>query len=108
MKTTPRATRALLLAALTLAAWGAPAAPAEAPASDFEYKIKDEKVTLTKYTGKLGVRNRGGAGTGLGARAPRPRYSHAARQGRAAGRTERGLSSPLYEHDWRTGKSALR
>ena len=34
-----------------LVSWSALAAPQEAPASDFEYKIKDGKATLTKYKG---------------------------------------------------------
>ena len=47
-----RSTLPLLAAAAVLIAWGAPAAPDEAPASDFEYKMQDGAVKLTKYKGK--------------------------------------------------------
>ena len=40
-----------ILAVAAFVSWNALAAPAEAPASDFGYTIKDKKVTLTKYTG---------------------------------------------------------
>ena len=40
-----------ILAAAALVSWNAFAAPAEAPASDFEYTIKDGKVWLIKYKG---------------------------------------------------------
>ena len=41
-----------ILAAAAFASWVAPAAPAEAPASDFEYTIQNGGVTLTQYKGK--------------------------------------------------------
>ena len=40
-----------ILAAAALVSWNAPAAPKEAPASDFEYKRDGKSVTLTKYKG---------------------------------------------------------
>ena len=40
-----------ILAAVALAAWGALAAPAEAPATDFEYKRNGKNITLAKYKG---------------------------------------------------------
>ena len=49
---TARHLPSLLAAAAVLIAWGAPAAPAEAPASDFEHTMQDGAATLTKYKGK--------------------------------------------------------
>ena len=40
-----------ILAAAAFVSWSAFASPAEAPASDFEYKRDGKNVTLTKYTG---------------------------------------------------------